>query len=144
MTSNVAQNYISSSPNQKKHYLETDKDGIPLQKQVPLTYQVYQGPGNESIEPDGSNSFSVGSILVGPLDVDFRTHIQNYARRTINIFVLAGQVQPVNLLFPLAGYFVSQLGTPNVINNYVIAPSINHQAVQVSFGEYGASLHVVG
>jgi len=140
MTSRQATNFVSPSPNQKPHYIQCDKDGIPLQKQIPLTFEVYSGDGNETIEPDGSLAFSVGNVLTGPLTIDFRTHIQNYYRRSVRIFTVAGLTQNVTLLFPLAGFFVSELGTPNVINNYVIAPSANHQYVQIEFGEQGAGL----
>ncbi len=71
MTSTVATNFVSSKL-KRKHYLETNVQGQPLQGQVPLTYQVYNGTGNETVTYDGSNAFVLDSTLAdGPLTIDF-------------------------------------------------------------------------
>lgn len=71
MTSTFATNFVSSKLS-KKHYLETNTQGQPLQGQVPLTYQVYSGTGNETVPYDGSDIFVLNSTLAaGALTVDF-------------------------------------------------------------------------
>jgi hypothetical protein len=140
MTSPQARNAIVTSGLKKKHYLETTKDGVPLQNQVPITYEVYQGAGNETYTPIGANGLSVAGALAGPLTIDFRTNAPNYYLRQIYITIVGGVGQNVNLLLPLPPYNTIEFGTPNFINNYVIAPSANHQLIWLGFGDLGAGL----
>ncbi len=140
MTSPQAHNAVITSGLQRKYYLETTKDGIPLQSQIPLTYEVYQGQGNEVYTPLGKNSLTIAGALVGDLTIDFRTKPQNYFLRKIYITVVGGIGHDVNILLPNLPYSTLEYGTPNFINNYTIPASNNHQMVWIGFGELGAGL----
>ena len=50
MTSLLALNARLPSAISRKRYLKADKEGVPLDKQVPRTYQVYEGTGGETID----------------------------------------------------------------------------------------------
>jgi len=87
MTSTFATNFVSSKLS-KKRYLETNAQGQPLQGQVPLTYQLYTGTGNETIPYDGSNVLVLDSTLAsGDLTVDFSS-MNDWCGRTLQFIVL--------------------------------------------------------
>lgn len=80
MTSIFARNY-----NEKKldrdYFLQTTKEGHPLQKQVPQTYQRYTGLGQESIDLDGSNRLVLETDLAsGPLVIKAEDHYNLHGR----------------------------------------------------------------
>lgn len=82
MTSTFAKNFVSSKLS-KKHYLETNTQGQPLQGQVPLTYQVYAGDGNETLAYDGSNVLVLDTDLSGgALTIDFSA-MNNWFGRSV-------------------------------------------------------------
>jgi len=62
----------------KHRYLEVDKSGYPLNKQVPRTVQVYEGTGGEQIIYDGSSDILIkADDLVGDLEIILGPEIQN-------------------------------------------------------------------
>ena len=140
MTSSFATNAVITSSLQNKHFLETTKEGFPLQKQIPITYEVYQGNGNETVEPLGTNSYSIGSPLTGPLTIDFRTHAQNYYNRTIYLVIPGFVTQDVTVNFPLPPFGVLEINTPNIINTINIPATLNHKMFWIGFGEQGGSI----
>lgn len=82
MTSKVATNFVFSKL-KRKHFLEANEQGQPLQGQVPLTYQVYSGTGGETVVYDGSDVFVLNSTLSGGnLVVDFSAMQNWYGRST--------------------------------------------------------------
>lgn len=86
MTSTFATNFISRGLERQK-WLETDDEGAPLQRQVPLTYQVYSGQGNETIVYDGSNCLVIENALTsGALTMDF-TQMHNYFGRFLHLVI---------------------------------------------------------
>jgi len=140
MTSPLAKNSVITPPLQKKYFLETTKEGFPINYQLAFTHEEYFGNGNESYEPIGTNSITVASPLAGPLTIDFRTNAQNYYNRCMYIIVPGFVTQNVEILFKNLPYSVLELNTPNIINNYVIAPTLNHKIYWVGIGEQGASI----
>lgn len=65
------------------YYLEVNREGQPVQGQVPLTYQVYTGDGNETLAYDGSNVLVLDTDLSGgPLTIDFSA-MNNWFGRSV-------------------------------------------------------------
>lgn len=86
MTSRFATNHRFSQQGNVR-YLETGSDGQPLQGQVPLTYQVYQGNGNATIDYDGSNVLFIDTALPsGDLTVSFDS-MKNFLGRSTKLVV---------------------------------------------------------
>lgn len=62
----------------KHRYLEVDKSGYPLNKQVPVTVQTYQGTGEDQLFYDGSNAILIkADDLSADLDIILGPEIQN-------------------------------------------------------------------
>ncbi len=62
----------------KHRYLEVDKSGYPLNKQVPVTVQTYQGTGGDKLFYDGSNAILIkADDLSADLDIILGPEIQN-------------------------------------------------------------------
>lgn len=89
MTSTLATNFVDPLLDVVR-YLRVDKEGVPLQKQVPTTVQTYTGAGNVAIVPDGSEVLWVNSTLAsGVLTVDFTStaNYNNYINRKLLVYV---------------------------------------------------------
>ena len=88
MTSLLALNARLPSAISRKRYLKADKEGVPLDKQVPRTYQVYEGTGGETIDYDGSSEIVILSDLPnGPLTVALGQIPSNLLGRWLTINV---------------------------------------------------------
>lgn len=62
----------------KHRYLEVDKSGYPLNKQVPVTVQIYQGTGGDKLFYDGSNDILIkADDLSADLEIILGPEIQN-------------------------------------------------------------------
>lgn len=62
----------------KHRYLEVDKSGYPLNKQVPVTVQTYQGTGGDKLFYDGSNDILIkADDLSADLEIILGPEIQN-------------------------------------------------------------------
>ncbi len=108
MTSSFAQNYIDSGLG-TKFYLQTNKEGQPLQRQVPKTYQNYTGAGNINLIYDGSDVLIINSTLAaGVLTIDF-TQNKNLFGRTMEMVMLQPALN--NIVF---NYAPGQLYAPGV------------------------------
>lgn len=87
MTSTWATNYVSQKLD-REYYLQCTKEGHPLQRQVPQTYQNYTGVGAESIALDGSDRLIIDSDLAsGPLIINALDN-QNLHGRVIYIVLV--------------------------------------------------------
>lgn len=77
MTNVLANNSIL--PGLGRNYsLQADKNGLPLQGQVPLSVETYTGAGGVSVVPQGKNVYYVNSTLAGgALNINL-TNNQNY------------------------------------------------------------------
>jgi len=130
MTSTIATNFVSSKL-ARPRFLETNENGQPLQGQVPLTYQLYEGDGDETIVYDGSNVLAVTQTLSdGPLTIDF-THMNNYYGRTVEIIVEQEIVNVLNLDFGDGWLYVPPIGTP--IHTTTLPTGFSPMAAQITF-----------
>lgn len=77
MTSTLANNLVSSRLG-REYFLESTKEGVPLQGQVTKTVEYYTGAGGVSVVPQGKDVFYVNSTLAtGALNINL-TSTQNY------------------------------------------------------------------
>lgn len=120
MTSTFATNFVSSKLS-KKRYLETNSEGQPLQGQVPLTYQVYNGTGNETVVYDGSDVFVLDSTLAaGPLTIDF-SDTQNLLGRSTQFIAFRALTNNCTMDFG-TGSIYSPPSTVSA-NTFVLVPA---------------------
>lgn len=114
MTSTFATNYVFKTIGTSYH-LHATKDGQPLQKQVPQTYQTYTGNGNETIVVTGENNFIVDSTLsAGPLTLDITNRVDLYGRVIEFIFPVQGLN---NVIFNYASGFNLILAKDNTVSS---------------------------
>lgn len=100
MSNPRATNAVVTTPVGRKRYLESTKDGAPINRQVPRTYQVYAGTGNATIDYDGSNELVVfGSTLTGPLTVNLGplSRIRNMVGRSVTLNIVSPISQTITL-----------------------------------------------
>jgi len=77
MTSTLANNAVSSVLS-REYFLQTTKEGVPLQGQVPVSIEYYTGAGGVSVVPTGKRVFYVNSTLAtGDVTLNL-TDNQNY------------------------------------------------------------------
>jgi len=88
MTSTLATNFVNTGLG-RKHHLETDADGKPLQGQVPKTYEYYSGAGNVSIVPQGKDVFYASNLATGVLTLNLTStpNYYNMIGRQITVYV---------------------------------------------------------
>ena len=89
MTSPLATNFRSHLQGQV-NYLQTDRNGVPLQGQVPKTMETYSGVGGVDYIPIGMDYLLVSGLGTGALTIDL-TENQNYNNmigRTMTVYVL--------------------------------------------------------
>ena len=74
MTSTLATNFVEGDHLGRKYSLAADKNGLPLQGQVPKTLYTYTGVGNVSLDsfPGGGTDtlFINSSLAAGVLNID--------------------------------------------------------------------------
>lgn len=86
MTSPFATNFVFNNLSEQ-HSLQVDAQGVPLQGQVPLTYQVYTGAGG-TLAYDGSSCVIIDSVVgTSDLTIDFSVTHNNYGRICYLIFI---------------------------------------------------------
>lgn len=132
MASNAATDAVLSTPMTKNRFLKVNKEGVPLNKQVPSTSQV-NTVTTGAVALDGSSNFWVLNALVGALAVNIPS-AANLINRTIDVLVRGGVGQNVVLTFPAAGYPVYVDGASGASANYTIAANANNQNVRLIFG----------
>ena len=81
MTSPLANNFVEGDHLGRKYYLAADRNGFPLQGQVPKTLYTYTGVGNVSLTSlpgEGTDTLFINSSLAaGALNIDL-TDDQTY------------------------------------------------------------------
>lgn len=83
-----------------QYFLRATKNGIPINGQVPRTYQAYTGSGNQTITYDGSNEIRIfGPTLTGPLTINFGplSRLRNLVGRLVTLNVIAPISQTITL-----------------------------------------------
>lgn len=92
-----------------RYYLETTKDGIPINKQIPQSYQVYNGNGNETIDYTGENTIVINTnINAGTLNINIGGTLQ----QNINVYK---RKLLICLLQPIANTIVLNYGVGTII-----------------------------
>jgi hypothetical protein len=132
MTSSYSKKSVIPLPHATRYFLQTDKNGIPLNGQVPRTVDIYTGTGGTIIS-SGRNDLFVNSILASTLIVNMQDTSELIGRK-ICVSVRPGATQIVRLLFPAAGYTVYVDGGNAAVTQYDIPISANCQSVEVAFG----------
>lgn len=121
---------------QKKRYLEVDRDNRPIDKQVPRTYQTYNGTGAEAVQLDGSDQFICESDLpAGPLvlSVGGQVGIRNLLGRIIRLTFPLGIINDVDLDVAPGVLTVTQNGVPS--NGYTFAGPMTPFDAELQFYE---------
>lgn len=94
MSNSSATNFVTTGLDREYH-LQTDKEGFPLQGQVPKRIQTYSGAGLTSIVPDGSQFLHIsGTVASGQLTIDLTDDADflNMVGRTLVISCTAAHV----------------------------------------------------
>jgi hypothetical protein len=145
MTSNIANDAGVPLAVDKYRYLKSDRNGFPINKQVPRTYQNYSGTGGTLVY-NGSNEIRiVGSTLTSPLIIQFGPPIKNMIGRLLAINVIAPISQTITL--NSAPAFMVINGTALQQFTHVIPGDNNSKTISVYFHsstfinvDYGASI----
>jgi len=89
MTSPLATNFVSTLQSQI-HYLQVDKNGYPLQGQIPQTVETYSGVGGVDYIPDGKDYLVVSGLGTGVLNIDLTADqdYNNMIGRTVTVYVM--------------------------------------------------------
>lgn len=141
MTSLTSTDAVILGPMDKERPLLVDKNGAPLNKQVPRLQQQYNGAGGETILFDGSNSLFVSGALAGVLTIN-ATSVANLRGRNIAIYVRGGVGQNVVVNFPVAGYPIYVTGAAGAgATTQTITANANNQVLRIEFGTNAAFIN---
>jgi hypothetical protein len=144
MTSLTSTDAVILGPMDKERPLLVDKNGAPLNKQVPRLQQQYNGAGGETILFDGSNSLFVNGVngaLAGVLTIN-ATSVANLRGRNIAIHVRGGVGQNVVVNFPVAGYPIYVTGAAGAgATTQTITANANNQVLRIEFGTNAAFIN---
>lgn len=131
MTSSFSKKAIVPLPHEKRYWVPADKNGVPLNGQVPRTADIYTGTGG-TLVASGKSDIFVNSILDSLLTIDMQDTPELIGRR-ITVSVRPGATQIVRLLFSNT-YTIYVDGGNAAVTQYDIPVSANAQSVDVIFG----------
>lgn len=148
MSNPLATNAVVPLSISTPHYLKTTKNGVPINRQVPRTYQKYTGVGNQTITYDGSNEIIVfGSALVGPLIIQFGAlpALRNWIGRKVNLIITGPCNQTITLdsspaSMKINGTALTQLSHVIPGDNLSKCVSIYFHSENLLSVDYGASI----
>lgn len=152
MSNDLANNAELVSTITKHRYLEVDKSGYPLNKQVPRTVQVYEGTGGEQIIYDGSSDILIkADDLVGDLEIILGPEIQNIrnlVNRCLSIQICGRTSNTINVDSQPVSMRIN--GTTAVESYHKIIGDNNSKTVTLYFSEeeyinldYGAAVGTI-
>jgi len=152
MSNDLANNAELVSTITKHRYLEVDKSGYPLNKQVPRTVQVYEGTGGEQIIYDGSSDILIkADDLVGDLEIILGPEIQNIrnlVNRCLSIQICGRTGNTINVDSQPVSMRIN--GTTAVESYHKIIGDNNSKTVTLYFSEeeyinldYGAAVGTI-
>jgi hypothetical protein len=156
MTSTYARNAATITSVTKIRYLKSNKDGLPLDKQVPRSVQLYTGTGGagEILDYDGSNDVVImAGNLTGNLIVRFippadPSHKFNLLGREAKIHVSGATTRTITLSSSPSQMKINSTGLTQV--SHVIMGDLLSKTVTVSFVtadmwnvDYGASVNSI-
>lgn len=146
MSNSLAINAAVTRATDKKRYLKVNKEGAPINKQVPRTYQNYTGTGG-SLAYDGSSEIRInGATLVSPLTIQFGpiANVRNWVGRSVSINVFTPNARTITLNSSPAFMVIN--GTSLTQLSHVIAVDNNVKTVTMFFSstttwnvDYGAA-----
>lgn len=147
MTNVLATNAVVPKKIDTEYFLRATKQGFPINSQVPRTYQVYSGTGNQTIDYDGSNEIRIfGQILTGPLIINFGPvrRIRNMVGRLVTLNIIAPISQTITLnsspaFMMLNGTGLQQLSHVIPGDNVSKSVTIYFHSEQFINVDYGAS-----
>lgn len=123
MSSSLATNASLPSHLVKKRYLQVDQNGVPVDRCVPQSIQVYSGAGGEVVAFDGSNVFYVNSTLAGGVlnvtltDEDMR----NLLNRCVKVVVPNNIANNVVFTLPVGSQFISTDAASDTLQTFTYA-----------------------
>lgn len=146
MTSSIATNAGLTAPTERIHYLRANRDGFPIDRQVPRTFQVYSGTGG-SMNYDGSNEILInGTALVTPLIIVFgpSSNIKNWIGRSVEIQIFTPNNTTVTLntspaLMSINGTALTQLSHVIPANGVTKTITLYFSRSTLINVDYGAS-----
>jgi hypothetical protein len=100
MTNVLAVNAVVPKKIDTQYFLRATKQGFPINNQIPRTYQVYTGTGNQTITCDGSNEIRIfGQTLVGPLIINFgpQRRLRDMVGRLVTLNIIGPISQTITL-----------------------------------------------
>jgi hypothetical protein len=100
MTNVLAANAVVPRKIDTQYFLKATKQGFPIDNQIPRTYQVYTGTGNQTITYNGSNEIRIfGPTLTGPLTINFGPlrRLTDMVGRILTINIIGSTNQTVTL-----------------------------------------------
>lgn len=100
MTNVLAVNAVVPKKIDTQYFLRATKQGFPINNQIPRTYQVYTGTGNQTINYDGSNEIRIfGQTLVGPLIINFgpQRRLRDMVGRLVTLNIIGPVTQSITL-----------------------------------------------
>lgn len=139
MASLISKDAPIMTPSDRPRYLPVDKNGFPLAKQVPKSWENYSGVGGVTVIPNGSDQFNVLGVLTGVLTINC-TDVSNFVGRSVMVTVRGGATQNVVIDFPAAAYNVTVQGAAGFVTSYTFAASANAQSAIIHFRQDGAHI----
>lgn len=146
MSNPLASNAYVSTSVEPIYFLQSTKEGVPINKQVPRTYQTYTGTGG-SFNYDGSSEIRInGAALTSPLTIQFGpiVNVRNWVGRSVVINIYTPNSRTITLNSSPA--FMSLNGTGLVQLSHVINSDSVAKSVTVYFSstsswnvDYGAA-----
>lgn len=130
MTSPFANNAVVPPKIATDYYLRSNKEGVPLDRQVPKTTQVPSATTG-TIIPTADRNMTIAT-LTGPLTIDFATNFRNYIGKDYEILVFGAVGQTVTFNFN-AAYPARVTGAAGTTTSLVVAALANNQRVRLTF-----------
>lgn len=140
MTSLVASNAVLPNPIAKDRFIRCNKEGVPIDLQVPVSSQDLTGVTGGTIVPTGAGVIAVTGALATPLIINATNHL-NLIGRTITVYVRGGVGQTVTINFPVAGYSTYTAGAAGTVTTLVLAVLATNQVTRITFTPTGAFIN---
>ena len=140
MTSTTGTNAVLSTPLAKDRFIRCNKEGVPLDLQIPVTSQDLTGITGGTIVPTGANVIPVTGALATPLIINMTNRL-DLIGRTITVYVRGGVGQTVTLNFPVAGYSTYNAGGAGTVTTLVLAALATNQVARITFTPVGAFIN---
>lgn len=139
MTSTLAIDAKIPGPLAKDRYLRADKEGAPIDLQVPLTTQNTVAVTGGALVATGARYIPITTALVGVLTINM-TNYASLIGREIVVFVRGGVGQNVVINFAAAGY-TTYLNGAGAVTTHTLAANANAQKAIIAFTTQGAFIN---